>query len=162
APNHALGAKRMRECGDDLDCRLDQIPPPFQPIRDKLFEIYTPPGSEEERQAKVALALELLREKPDWRTNWFNYSACEFDHLTPLFFDVWEVANEMGAYWYWPNMWQSNCGNVWDEPAFWEFVESVMLVEYWRAKGWPEACRPEGEDFVCGQAIFDESWAASG
>jgi hypothetical protein len=30
------------------------------------------------------------------------------------------------------------------------FARKAGLVEYWRAKGWPEFCHPTtGDDFVC-------------
>jgi hypothetical protein len=30
------------------------------------------------------------------------------------------------------------------------FARNAGLVEYWRAKGWPDFCRPVGtDDFVC-------------
>ena len=30
------------------------------------------------------------------------------------------------------------------------FVRNAGLVDYWRAKGWPDLCRPMGaDDFVC-------------
>jgi len=30
------------------------------------------------------------------------------------------------------------------------YVRAAGMVEYWRAKGWPELCRPVGaDDFVC-------------
>jgi hypothetical protein len=30
------------------------------------------------------------------------------------------------------------------------YVRNVGLVDYWRARGWPDLCRPVGaEDFVC-------------
>ena len=35
-------------------------------------------------------------------------------------------------------------------PAFKELVRDINLVAYWRANGWPDACRPlQGEDFSC-------------
>jgi hypothetical protein len=33
---------------------------------------------------------------------------------------------------------------------FKDFARNAGLVEYWRAKGWPDFCRPVGtDDFVC-------------
>jgi hypothetical protein len=35
-------------------------------------------------------------------------------------------------------------------PAFKELMRDINLVEYWRAKGWADACQPSGEDdFSC-------------
>jgi hypothetical protein len=46
------------------------------------------------------------------------------------------------------------CGNVWESEAFPALVEEVGLVEYWRAKGWPDACQPVGESFECSDSIY--------
>jgi hypothetical protein len=33
---------------------------------------------------------------------------------------------------------------------FKKFVRAAGMVEYWRARGWPDLCRPMGaDDFVC-------------
>lgn len=49
-----------------------------------------------------------------------------------------------GAFWY-PVM-----SNVRQLPAFKELMQDVNLVEYWRKHGWPDHCRPLGEnDFEC-------------
>lgn len=76
--------------------------------------------------------------------NLFNGSACEWDHLTPLFFDVWEASKKSwevngygNPYWFWPNVWLSKCTNEWADPKFPAFVEEVGLVEYWQEVGFP-------------------------
>jgi hypothetical protein len=49
-----------------------------------------------------------------------------------------------GAFWY-PVM-----SDVRQLPAFKELMKDVNLVEYWRRHGWPDHCRPLGEnDFEC-------------
>jgi len=80
-----------------------------------------------------------------------NAVSCEADHLTPLYFRVWAESRAQGAYWYWPNTWNSNCGNIWSSPAFPVFAQEVGLVEYWRVAGWPAMCQPAGDDVVCGE-----------
>ena len=35
-------------------------------------------------------------------------------------------------------------------PGFDEFVENLGLVDYWKQYGWPDDCRPVGEDIQCG------------
>ena len=69
---------------------------------------------------------------------------------------------ETGAYWYWPNVWGKSCGNVWESEAFPAFAQEVGLVDYWRAKGWPDACRPDGETFACGPAIYEQNISGTG
>jgi TolB-like protein len=34
-------------------------------------------------------------------------------------------------------------------PAFKRFVREVGLLDYWRKRGWPDLCRPVGDDFAC-------------
>jgi len=35
-------------------------------------------------------------------------------------------------------------------PRFKEFVREIGLVDYWKEYGWPDLCRPVGDDdFVC-------------
>ena len=35
-------------------------------------------------------------------------------------------------------------------PRFKEFVKEIGLVDYWKEYGWPDLCRPVGDDdFVC-------------
>ena len=87
--------------------------------------------------------------------NFFTATTCYFDHLTPLFFERWSRVEETGVYWFWPNVWGPNCGNTWDAPQFQGFVEDAGLVEYWREKDWPDVCRPDGDGFVCGQAVYE-------
>ena len=35
------------------------------------------------------------------------------------------------------------------DPRFIELVDKVGLPGFWRAYGWPDACRPEGDSFSC-------------
>jgi hypothetical protein len=96
--------------------------------------------------------MRILEQIPDL-TNWFNATACTFPHLTPLFFEVAAFSEENETYWYWPNVWNPDCGDIWAAPEFPAFVDKSELVEYWREVGWPEACRPEGESFACGTEL---------
>ena len=52
----------------------------------------------------------------------------------------------------------ANLTAVWAEPyrsirkteRFKAFVRDAGMVDYWRARGWPDLCRPVGaDDFVC-------------
>ncbi len=160
-PDFAQSDRRMHACDFDIECVLDELPPPFQPIREQMRQIYTLPLTPEDAEAKIQLATDHLREQA-WMVNLFNASACWYDHLTPLFFKTWEIAEETGEYWYWPNMWLETCGNVWDSGEFPAFAKETGLVDYWRAKGWPDACQPRGESFVCGQAVYNENMSAGG
>ena len=154
-PDFAQSGKRMAACDFDIECVLEELPPPLVPWKDQLRQINSTPASAEEQEAAIQVAMGLINEAP-WSVNWFNASACWYDHLTPLFFKTWEISEQTGAYWYWPNLWLESCGNVWEYAQFPAFAEEVGLVEYWRAKGWPDACRSEGESFVCAQSIYDD------
>ena len=47
-------------------------------------------------------------------------------------------------------LWYPVMSDVRQLPEFKEFVTDLNLVEYWRAYGWADACRPLGEnDFTC-------------
>jgi len=46
-------------------------------------------------------------------------------------------------------MWHPELAPVRRDPRFKTLVQRVGLLDYWRAHGWPDACRPEGETFTC-------------
>ena len=124
------------------------------PFAEQLREIYTPPTSDDGPRTKIDLALSLHRERPNQWVNWLNHSACSFDHLTSLFFEIWDQDQdpESQGYWFWPNVWNARCSNVWADPRFPGWVEEVMLVDYWREAGWPDACREDDTRVVCGDS----------
>jgi hypothetical protein len=48
------------------------------------------------------------------------------------------------------SIWYPVMSEVRQLPAFKDFVREINLVDYWRAYGWADACRPLGtEDFEC-------------
>ncbi|MEE8496535.1 MAG: hypothetical protein V3S21_08655 [Xanthomonadales bacterium] len=96
-PDFAQQGKRMARCDFDLDCVLDELIPEPDPIKDQLRQIYTLPATLEDLEVALQLAASLLRENPVL-VNWFNGASCWYDHLTPLFFETWEIAQETGAY----------------------------------------------------------------
>jgi TolB-like protein/DNA-binding winged helix-turn-helix (wHTH) protein len=50
-----------------------------------------------------------------------------------------------------PILWQPLMRDVRKLPAFKDLVRTAGLVDYWRAYGWSDFCRPlSGDDFVCG------------
>ena len=140
---------------DKLGCRLRNLPPPYMPFAEQLREIYTPPTDDADLRAKIDMALSLHRERPDQWVNWLNHAACKVGHLTALFFEIWEQNQneESQGYWFWPNVWNASCGNVWADPRFPGWVEEVMLDDYWRVAGWPAMCREDDTGVVCGAAI---------
>lgn len=152
-PDFALSHRRMSECDFEIDCVLDEMPPPMQSIRAELKQIMTSPETLKDLEASLQLAIDILNEKP-WMVNLFNGVSCWYDHLTPLFFSTWEYAKKSDAFWFWPNTWAKSCGNIWGSEAFPAFAEDVGLVDYWQAKGWPDACQPTGESFECSEAIY--------
>jgi hypothetical protein len=49
-----------------------------------------------------------------------------------------------------PFVWAPEFSAVRKTERFKAYVRKVELVDYWRAKGWPDLCRPVGtDDFVC-------------
>ena len=47
-------------------------------------------------------------------------------------------------------LWRPVLSEVRKLPGFKDLVRSEGLVDYWRAYGWPDVCRPTaGEDFEC-------------
>ena len=106
--------------------------------------VANPPADDEERAAAVELGMQLFGMNPGMATNMLNATACDADHLTDLFFEVWHASNEAQVYWFWPNAWNRTCGNVWADTRFVDYVEEIGLDEYWRVAGWPTMCRQDG------------------
>ncbi len=160
-PNFARQLIPLDACDrQDLDCIVAALPGVFPPPFDyMLFEgweeffrqFYRTPANESEAAAAIDMALTKVREQGDF-LNWFNGSACNYDHLTPLFFELIDYVKAENRYrqWFWANSWGADCGNVWADPRFRDYVEEFGFVEYWREVGWPEACRPEDDSFTCG------------
>ena len=49
-----------------------------------------------------------------------------------------------------PRVWHSSFAPVRKLESFKAYVRKAGFVDYWRAHGWPDACRPVGsDDFVC-------------
>jgi hypothetical protein len=47
-------------------------------------------------------------------------------------------------------LWHRSYAAVRRTERFKDFVRKAGYVEYWRARGWPDLCRPLGaDDFVC-------------
>jgi hypothetical protein len=46
-------------------------------------------------------------------------------------------------------IWQKTGAPLRRSDAFKRFAREVGLVDYWRERGWPDLCRPAGEDFEC-------------
>jgi tetratricopeptide (TPR) repeat protein len=52
-----------------------------------------------------------------------------------------------GVHWL---LWHPSYSPVWKTERFKAYARKAGLVEYWRARGWPEFCRPVGaDDFEC-------------
>jgi adenylate cyclase len=48
------------------------------------------------------------------------------------------------------NVWQPDFGPARKTERFKNLIRKLGLVDYWRAKGWPDLCHPtSGDDFVC-------------
>jgi hypothetical protein len=46
-------------------------------------------------------------------------------------------------------IWQNTGTPLRRSEAFKRFAREAGLVDYWRERGWPDLCRPTGEDFEC-------------
>ena len=158
--NFARQAQLLQSCEtDDLNCFIDNLPPGFDPLKDSFRQIYAVPANAEEAARAIDTAKTLLDKAP-FLVNWLSGSSCRFEHLTPLFFELIDIARErdlMSNVWHWPNVWNPRCANVWGDPRFTDIVEEFGFVEYWREVGWPEACRPDGESFTCGDPAASTS-----
>ena len=149
-PNFAIWQKERLACGKDLDCLLseDQL---FGPLLDHIDDLWIAgrePQNEEQAAESLAAARRVL--VATRFINWANATACDFDHLTPLFFDAWDAV-ENPSEWYAANVWLPNCGNVWASDEFKVWAEEQGLVEYWRKYDWPDYCKAEGDSFVCAE-----------
>jgi TolB-like protein len=150
SPNFARDSRQMADCSGDAECLIDSLPPELQPFRDRLRIVFSEQDDDRSARASIDAAMALLAEAP-YLVNLINATACRSDHLTPLFFEAWDFANANDVYWYWPNTWNPDCGNVWAAPEFPAFAESVGYLEYWQTVAWPDVCKPEGESFVCAE-----------
>jgi hypothetical protein len=162
-PNFSKRMIPLQACDrTDMDCVIAGIEavfaPPFQQFLFDGYEeffrgVYSPPANDEEAAAAVELAMSKVRETDMNMVNWFNGAACNYDHLTPLFFELLDYVNENGHMardWFFANSWGPECANVWSDPRFRDYVEEFGFIEYWRQVEWPDACRPEGDSFTCG------------
>jgi TolB-like protein len=155
APNWAEGGEKLKQCREDgdIECILDNLYPPHQPYKDQLRVVYRTPLNDADAAESIRGAMQLFDTEPVIFTNWLNASACEFEHLTPLFFDVWQGSRERGAFWFWPNVWGDTCVDVHSSPQFPDLIRDVGLDEYWNKVGWPTWCQPQGETFACGRNL---------
>ena len=155
-PNFARATKGMSECNRDIQCVLGFMPPPYQQFEAAFEKIYAVPSNAGEARASIDLALELNARNPDMLLNWFTASVCGVDHLTSLFFELWEQNKELDKFWFWANAWMPGCNNVWSDPRFPGLVEEVGFVDYWRVAGWPAMCMPDGDSVMCGDAALEK------
>ena len=147
--------KVIDACKGNFQCVFDAgvMPPMMSNLLEPMRIIQREPANDEEAKQSIEAALALHIANPHMVTNMLNVMPCDYEHLTPLFFELWEQNEAMGeqrGFWFWPNVWLPRCGAVWSDERFPAFVEEQGFVEYWREVGWPEACQPQGESFTCG------------
>ena len=114
------------------------------------------PSTASEERESIDAAMAVYEKNPADTINTLNMMACRVEHLTPLFFDLWEAFKRdttARMNWYWPNGWVDACIDVWSDARFPAFVEEAGFVNYWREVGWPRFCRPQGESFACGRNL---------
>ena len=161
-PNFARQQRKADECAWNVDCMAERglLWPALSENIDLLRIATRPPGNEDERRASIEAAMAVYERNPADTVNTLNVMSCKLDHLTPLFFDLWEAfkrdAQTTRMNWWWPNAWVDACVDVWSDPRFTAYAEEAGFVEYWRKVGWPKACQPQGEGFACGRNISAE------
>ncbi|MDX1507552.1 MAG: hypothetical protein R3358_04680 [Woeseiaceae bacterium] len=156
--------KKLRDCGNDVECLIRNIPESMQhvfgelpgelqPYEDRLRLIYRQPGNEDEATESIELAMQMFRAQPNFLLNWFTGAACNFDHLAPLTVKLWWEVRELWQrnghnrpFWFWPNVW---CNNVMTSPGFPQMASDAMLVEYWDEVAYPPGCRKDGNSVAC-------------
>lgn len=72
-----------------------------------------------------------------WIANWAAYAGD-----TRLALDA--LSRSPDSY----NLWSPLMADVRRQPGFIEVLDGLHLVDYWREFGWPDRCRPRGEDGV--------------
>jgi len=144
-PNFARELALMYACDKvDVDCLFESFPPMFAQFKDSFRVIYREPANAAEAQESIDAALAVYHASNGFLVNILNFAACDREHLTPLFFDVWDATLESwkvngygNPYWYWPNAWNESCTRVWADPRFPAFAEEVGYIEYWQEVGFP-------------------------
>ena len=149
------------ECADNPKCHLERLTPESARYRDQYQALFSAVDSNDQSLIMTA-AKGLVDDSHGEELNYLITFTCAFDELTPVFFKLREWNEPYRVHWYWPNTWIPVCGNLWEDPRFRDLLEEVGLVEYYRSKGWPDACRPEGKGFVCSEAIWREKRRAAG
>ena len=46
-------------------------------------------------------------------------------------------------------LWAPRHKALWSNPEFKKMLIETGVVAYWRRHGWPDRCRPKGDDFIC-------------
>lgn len=59
--------------------------------------------------------------------------------------DTWRLVNSLGA-----GNWAPRHKALRNNPRFKDVLRKMGFVDYWKKHGWPDRCRPQGDDdFVC-------------
>jgi tetratricopeptide (TPR) repeat protein len=157
-PNFARMQQAAHECAWDVDCMAERglLWPALSENLDLLRVATRKPSTASEERESLDAAMAVFALYPADTLNTLNMMACRVEHLTPLFFDLWEAFKRdttARMNWYWPNGWVDACIDVWSDARFPAFVEEAGFVNYWREVGWPRFCRPQGESFACGRNL---------
>jgi tetratricopeptide (TPR) repeat protein len=158
-PNFALQQRMADECAWDVDCMHERglLWPALSENLDLLRVATRSPDNDDETRESMEAALSVYGRNPADTVNTLNMMSCKLDHLTPLFFELWDAfkrdSQTTRMNWWWPNAWVDACARVWSDPRFAAYVEEAGFVEYWQHVGWPAACQPQGEGFACGRNI---------
>jgi tetratricopeptide (TPR) repeat protein len=156
--NFARMSMAIQECGARVDCLADlNVLSPNELEQVEMVRlIQREPENDAQQRESIDAALALHLKSPSDFVNMLNHMACSFEHLTPLFFELWDQNKSLQqdqGFWFWPNQWLPACQSVWSDPRFPDFVAEFGFVEYWQEVGWPEACQPTADGFACGRNI---------
>ncbi len=93
----------------------------------------------------IATMRELESQNPDYALFWEYRELGELE----LSFDAFERAIIENPAWL-GFLWAPGSEEIRQHPRFRDIVERLKFVKYWRASGWPDLCRPDGDDdFEC-------------
>src|SRR5262249_38329942 len=125
----------------------------YQKAADTLIAI--PAGQNRATRNSIETAARLLRNAPrapdtlpvlDDETNFVYAHIGALEHVL----DFFERARAAGGNPAFVPLWDPNYAPLRKTERFKTIMRNAGMVDYWRAKGWPDLCKPVGaDDFAC-------------